>query len=240
MVPYFDNSTEKNVTIQAGESAYLHCVVRQLGSKQVSWVRQTDNNILTIGDYKYTNEMRFSVLPQLNTGDWVLQLKYAQPQDSGVYECQVGTEVKISQEIHLKVEEATTKIIGGKTLRVMIGSSVDIICEVSALSVFVFWKHNGTQITSESDRYSIIKNNRAPTISKLTIKSVRPTDSGEYICKPLNASPTSINLIVIEGERASPMLHGRASGSIMYFNNSYYVTFLLLCVHLLLLFIRPR
>ena len=35
--------------------------------------------------------------------DWILQIKYVQPRDAGVYECQVSTEPRISQDFHLSV-----------------------------------------------------------------------------------------------------------------------------------------
>lgn len=35
--------------------------------------------------------------------DWTLQVKYAQPRDSGIYECQVNTEPKISMAFRLNV-----------------------------------------------------------------------------------------------------------------------------------------
>ncbi|KAK9506645.1 hypothetical protein O3M35_008540 [Rhynocoris fuscipes] len=34
--PYFDNSTRREVTTTVGQSAYLHCRVRNLGDRAVS------------------------------------------------------------------------------------------------------------------------------------------------------------------------------------------------------------
>ncbi|GFQ68958.1 hypothetical protein TNCT_548231 [Trichonephila clavata] len=36
LVPYFDNSTSKNVTTTSGKTAYLPCRVRHLGDRTVS------------------------------------------------------------------------------------------------------------------------------------------------------------------------------------------------------------
>jgi hypothetical protein len=35
--------------------------------------------------------------------DWVLQIKFVQPRDAGIYECQVSTEPRISENFHLYV-----------------------------------------------------------------------------------------------------------------------------------------
>lgn len=89
---------------------------------QVSWIRQREINgivrpvILTTGLFTYTSDQRFSVLqrptmeysslsPALDHSltDWVLQIKFVQPRDAGVYECQVSTEPRISENFHLNV-----------------------------------------------------------------------------------------------------------------------------------------
>lgn len=35
--------------------------------------------------------------------EWLLQIKYVQARDTGVYECQVSTEPKVSAKVHLHV-----------------------------------------------------------------------------------------------------------------------------------------
>lgn len=35
--PYFDDDTDTNVTYQLGKTAHLHCRIRQLGNRVVSW-----------------------------------------------------------------------------------------------------------------------------------------------------------------------------------------------------------
>ena len=48
-----------------------------------------DWHILTNGALTYTSDSRFSVLHKEGTFDWVLQVKYVQERDAGLYECQV-------------------------------------------------------------------------------------------------------------------------------------------------------
>jgi len=89
---------------------------------QVSWMRQRDLHILTTGMFTYTSDQRFSVVQHSHVDgedweetpyhqqdhrsqyeDWILQIKYVQPRDAGVYECQVSTEPRISQDFYLSV-----------------------------------------------------------------------------------------------------------------------------------------
>ena len=79
---------------------------------------------MTTGMFTYTSDQRFSVVPHFHVEedeeeedetsyhhrhrgsryeDWILQIKYVQPRDAGIYECQVSTEPRISQDFYLSV-----------------------------------------------------------------------------------------------------------------------------------------
>ncbi|KAI5744588.1 hypothetical protein M8J76_003594 [Diaphorina citri] len=73
--PIFDNNTVTNMTVQLGGTAYLHCRVRNLGERTISWVRRRDWHILTSGLFTYTNDARFQVLHGEGADDWTLQIK---------------------------------------------------------------------------------------------------------------------------------------------------------------------
>ncbi|XP_069178495.1 uncharacterized protein [Procambarus clarkii] len=89
--PVFDEAAPRNVSSLTGNSAYLHCLVHNLGNKSVSWIRQRDLHILTVGRYTYTTDQRYEVIHSEDSQDWILKISYAQVRDSGSYECQVST-----------------------------------------------------------------------------------------------------------------------------------------------------
>lgn len=72
-------------------------------SFQVSWIRKRDLHILTAGILTYTSDQRFQVIRPDKSDNWTLQIKFPQIRDSGIYECQVNTEPKMSLPFRLNV-----------------------------------------------------------------------------------------------------------------------------------------
>lgn len=70
---------------------------------QVSWIRKRDLHILTVGILTYTNDQRYQSLHSDGSDEWTLRITSPQPRDSGVYECQISTEPKISLAFRLSV-----------------------------------------------------------------------------------------------------------------------------------------
>lgn len=99
----FNNDTNRDVIATVGQTAYLNCRVLNLGDRAVSWIRKRDLHILTIGIMTYTNDQRFQAEHIEGSHDWQLKISYVQEKDSGIYECQVSTEPKISLAFRLAV-----------------------------------------------------------------------------------------------------------------------------------------
>ncbi|ALC45736.1 dpr9 [Drosophila busckii] len=214
--PYFDKAASKNVTALLGKTAYLNCRVKNLGNKtmllQVSWVRHRDIHLLTVGRYTYTSDQRFRAIHQPQTEDWMLQIKYPQHRDSGIYECQVSTTPHMSHNIHLTVVEPSTEIIGAPDLYIESGSTINLTCVIlnsPEPPAYIFWNHNNAIINYDSPRggVSVVTNKGETTTSFLLIKSARPSDSGHYQCNPSNAKPKSVTVHVLNGEFPAAMQH---------------------------------
>ncbi|KAF8764720.1 lachesin-like isoform X2 [Argiope bruennichi] len=217
--PYFDNSTERNATAQLGKTAYLNCKIRQLGDRTVgavSWVRQRDLHILTVGKYTYTSDQRFTSIHLDNSEVWTLEIKYVQKKDAGVYECQVSTEPKMSLSINLNVVVSRAHIPEGPNLYIQSGSTINLTCiitESTSPPVFVFWYHDDRMINYDSSRggIKVTTENGPTTVSRLRIQNARPSDSGNYSCQPSYADPANITVHVLNGEKPAAMQHGRSS-----------------------------
>ncbi|XP_076334493.1 zwei Ig domain protein zig-8-like [Tachypleus tridentatus] len=203
--PSFDPSPSKNITTQIGQTVYLHCMVNNLGDKTVSWIRRRDLHLLSVGTETYINDERFSAAHVEGTNDWPLQIKYPQLTDTGLYECQVSSDPKISFFVKLNVLEPKAEILGTRPLYVKTGTSINLTCVISDSPeppVFVFWYHNDRMINYDRDRgkISLQKGEDDAAISTLYIRDAQPTDSGNYTCGPSNSDATSISVFFLNGE----------------------------------------
>ncbi|KAL6436638.1 hypothetical protein ACFW04_004830 [Cataglyphis niger] len=77
---------------------------------QVSWMRKRDMHILSAGILMYTSDLRFQVIHPDKSENWTLQIKSPQERDSGVYECQVSTEPKMSLNYSLNVIAGSNRL----------------------------------------------------------------------------------------------------------------------------------
>ncbi|XP_059047404.1 neurotrimin-like [Achroia grisella] len=212
--PYFDPSAPNNITTQLGTHAYLPCKVRQLSNKSVSWIRRRDAHILTVDRFTFIADERFQAFLVEATDTWTLQVKYVQARDAGVYECQVGTEPKMSHFVQLNVVVPKIEIVGESDLYVKAGSTVSLKCVITqALEepAYIFWYHNDERVLNYDKSLVEIRMERvAPdtTVGNLIIYSPRREDSGNYSCSPSNLDSASVVLHVLSGEQPAAMQHG--------------------------------
>ncbi|KAJ0175363.1 hypothetical protein K1T71_009504 [Dendrolimus kikuchii] len=215
--PYFDPSAPNNITAQLGTHAYLPCKVRQLSNKSVSWIRRRDAHILTVDRFTFIADERFQAFLVEATDTWTLQVKYVQARDAGVYECQVGTEPKMSHFVQLNVVVPKIEIVGESDLYVKAGSTVSLKCVITqALEepAYIFWYHNEERVLNYDRTLVEIRMERVPpdtTVGNLVIYSPRREDSGNYSCAPSNLDSASVVLHVLSGEQPAAMQHGNAA-----------------------------
>ncbi|RZF41348.1 hypothetical protein LSTR_LSTR000062 [Laodelphax striatellus] len=215
--PSFDNNTVSNVTVQLGGTAFLHCRVRNLGERTISWVRRRDWHILTSGVFTYTNDERFQVLHAEGTDDWTLQIKYLQKRDNGTYECQVSTGTGIMSHfvnLHIVVPEAY--IVGSGEHHIDLGSVISLVCMIDKSPQppqYVFWFHNNRMINYDTARGGIsVETESGPkTQSKLTIRDAHDVDSGNYTCSASNTEPASVFVFVSEGDKMAAISRRKSS-----------------------------
>ncbi|ENN80400.1 hypothetical protein D910_03102 [Dendroctonus ponderosae] len=140
--------------------------------------------------------------------------------DSGIYECQVNTEPKMSLPFRLNVVEAKATILGSADLHVREGSSVTFICKVNQgphdLNT-VFWYKDGNLLqpieNNQFQRITVQNAWKDSLTSQLHINRVNWSDSGKYSCVPTIAQPADTNLYVITGEHPAAMYHGNRNSS---------------------------
>ncbi|XP_066909333.1 zwei Ig domain protein zig-8 [Halyomorpha halys] len=199
----FDTSMTTNVTAQLGGTAFLHCRVRNLKNRAISWVRKRDWHILTSAMFTYTNDERFQVLHNEGSEEWILQIKYVQNRDSGAYECQVassrGTQ---SQLYNLEVVVPTADIIGTGEIHIGHGSDLTLVCVIEnspSPPQFVMWYHNDNMINYEEEETQMrvmTESGGEKTHSRLVISRASSKHSGNYSCRASNTRPDSVYVFV--------------------------------------------
>ncbi|XP_055849470.1 zwei Ig domain protein zig-8 [Episyrphus balteatus] len=214
----------RNITARAGQTAAINCRVEQLGDKSISWIRKRDLHILTAGILTYTSDERFKVIRTEDSKDWSLQVKYAQPRDSGIYECQVNTEPKISMAFRLNVivtpADSQAFISGPPDLYVKVGSAITLTCHVKQPSsqdigpihwyrgpyiITPFAVHPNDAAIDLSRRISMESQLGDILKSRLRIANAQTADSGNYTCLPTTAEGASVMVHVINDENPAAM-----------------------------------
>lgn len=174
--PNFDTELPQDVTGIVDHTAYLTCRVFDRTNSTVSWIRHSDLHILTVGRYTYTADNRYQSIYNPTTDEWILQIKYLQPRDSGMYECQVSTQPVRSFFVRLNIldeppskldpfyslekeaKETRAEIMGGTEVHVELGSTLNLTCVVRNTREkphYLLWYHSNQTIDYTSPRGGI-------------------------------------------------------------------------------------
>jgi len=205
-MPVFGNMS-MNVTVQREGTAFLHCPVKNPGDRPVSyplisWVRIRDWHILTNGLVRFTTDDRFNVLYKEGSFNWILQIKYSQERDAGIYECQVSTSLgPISRRVQLNVIYPEAYIHGGEEYHVDAGSPISLTCVIESTPSqpqYVFWYHNDRMVNYDTARGVKVTTTglEGRTESRLHIATAGEVDRGNYTCSPSNSAPATVQLFV--------------------------------------------
>lgn len=214
--PYFLNTSRSLVYTTLGRTVILVCRVRNLGNRAVSWIRQSDLHILTVGETSYTNSLKFFPTHPPGSDEWNLRITNPGLADSGTYECQINTEPKKSRLYHLDVVISKAKIHGDRDVFVQEGSDVNLTC--TALSTpeppdRVVWRHNNLDLHLSTRGGIAIVTEKRRRASNLMISRAVSSDTGNYSCTPSNAEADTVGVHVLEGTGGLPRANVMANGS---------------------------
>ncbi|XP_076167762.1 lachesin isoform X1 [Ptiloglossa arizonensis] len=208
-----ENSTV--VSAQSGSTALLPCVVHNLGDGMVSWMkRKNGQELLTVGLATYANDDRFQAIHFHHSEDWTLQIKYVQPRDAGLYQCQVSTHPPTSIFLFLEVVEARAEIAGPSEKFVRPGSTLQLHCLVKKSTEtpsYLFWYHNFRMINYDVDQGVNVSTDLTGRESWLEVPRASDRHSGNYTCEASNAQPGRVLVHVFKGDIPAAMQHSIAS-----------------------------
>ncbi|XP_026823589.1 uncharacterized protein LOC105275393 [Ooceraea biroi] len=214
--PYFeDGGQEINVTARIGSTVLLDCKIGMLGDKKVTWLQHNKESfrLLTVGRTLYSNDQRIS-LNFRYPSNWRLQILYANPRDSGLYQCQVATHPPMVKKVNVIVTAPALTIsddsgrIVSKERHLKAGSILRLRCEardvLESLNESVVWTRGDETLTedvSENRTTEISAGKEVLVIvSTLIVERASPRHAGNYSCMVPGKAKTIVAVHVLNGE----------------------------------------
>ncbi|XP_060072117.1 zwei Ig domain protein zig-8-like [Ylistrum balloti] len=237
-------ATKKNYTVKRGNLAILHCTVQNLGTKTVVWRRSSEENPLTVGEYTYVSDARFSTQHKVRLDQWNLHIRNVSLEDAGTYECQVSTKDRsIRRQFNLDVQDwaryhAAIKITGKK----FVEKGEPIVLNCNATDYYaphdIDWFKDGDKLDSDEIKgIEITKSlylSRKTITSVLKIKKANMKDAGDYLCRTSERYITTIHVQVLNADTNTYVKRGTQSEFSRDANRGH-ISAPAMCVHLLLL-----
>ncbi|RZF44119.1 hypothetical protein LSTR_LSTR014190, partial [Laodelphax striatellus] len=192
-----------NVTVTVGRDALLACVVDNLRSYKVAWVRVDTQTILSIHHNVITQSPRVS-LSFNDHRSWYLHIKNVQEVDRGWYMCQVNTDPMRSRQGYLQVV-VPPRILEEETsgdLVVREATNVSLHCRaVGYPEPYVMWRReDGEDINYNGEIVNVVDG------ELLQISRVSRLHMGIYLCIASNGVPPSISKRLMLRVQFPPML----------------------------------
>ncbi|KPI99656.1 Kin of IRRE-like protein 1 [Papilio xuthus] len=212
--PHFYNTSIRDYKAAVGQPAYLHCFVKNLGDREVSWIRKRDLHNLAVGVHAYSRDPRFAAIHTEGSDDWVLRVANVQLKDTGAYECQVSTEPKMGITFWLTVEVSKAEITTGTEVLVRAGSDINLTCRVANVAEppsFIYWYRDTNMINYALRGGVSVETDQHLRTSRLLVARATTKDSGNYTCVPSNSDTASVMVHVVNSERPQAMQSGVSS-----------------------------
>jgi len=220
LAPYIEASTPTNVTVIKGKTAMLACVVRNLGTAKVSWMRLSDITVMSMNEKLHVKDSRLRVSHVPESDRWVLRIDDVAVEDESSYECQVTTAIKTSSIVHLNVLDPQTEILGSAEVFLSKGSTLNLTCVITKGPItqpFIIWTHNSKMlkyITSKelsegsswaSSSVSSASSMHGQIVTQIVVAETDVSHSGTYQCEPGAAPTAKVKVHVIDGKFPAAM-----------------------------------
>ncbi|XP_026466369.1 opioid-binding protein/cell adhesion molecule homolog isoform X2 [Ctenocephalides felis] len=194
-----------NVTVPVGREAILTCVVQDLSSFKVAWLRVDTQTILTIHSHVITKNHRIGVLHSERTS-WLLRVRDVRESDRGWYMCQINTDPMKSQVGYLDVV-VPPDILDYPTSADMVvreGSNVTLRCAATGSPPpTIVWRREGGETIPLISQTEALMSVEGPVFS---ITRVNRLHMGPYLCIATNGVPPSVSKRVMLIVHFAPMI----------------------------------
>ncbi|CAH0672728.1 unnamed protein product [Chilo suppressalis] len=196
-IPRFEDSLN-NLTVSLGREAVFTCVVNDLGSYRVAWLRVDTQTILTIASHVITKNHRIAV----NHSDrrvWFLHIHDVRQSDRGWYMCQLNTDPMKSQTAYLDVV-VPPDILDYPTSSDQVareGANVTLRCAAHGVPTpNVVWRKEAGDLlptSNFSDTHNHHFLDTSVSGAVLHLVKVSRLHMGAYLCIASNGVPPSVS-----------------------------------------------
>ncbi|KAM7354430.1 dpr-interacting protein theta isoform 2-T4 [Cochliomyia hominivorax] len=194
----------QNVTVPVGREAVLQCVVDNLQTYKIAWLRVDTQTILTIQNHVITKNHRMSIT-HAEKRAWILRIRDVKESDKGWYMCQINTDPMKSQVGYLDVV-VPPDILDYPTSTDMVvreGSNVTLKCAATGSPTpTITWRREGGEPIPIPNGTEAISYNG----SFLTIAKVNRLNMGAYLCIASNGIPPTVSKRVMLIIHFPPMI----------------------------------
>ncbi|KAK3098412.1 hypothetical protein FSP39_019237, partial [Pinctada imbricata] len=171
----------------------------------VYWMRMSKPNPITVGEYVYSPDDRFSIqrIPELF--EWNLKIKDVKKEDEDVYFCAVSAgekREKYRQMVLLRVKAIS---ISGTDF-VTKGNPIKLQCNATGVEYvpeILDWFKDGNIVSRHYSGHVKITDfnlvEKKTLISKLYIRKSTMEDAGNYMCRSTNLDIGKIMVHVLDG-----------------------------------------
>ncbi|XP_068087149.1 neurotrimin-like [Anabrus simplex] len=193
-----------NVTVPVGREATLACVVDDLATYKVAWLRVDTQTILTIATHVITKNHRIGVT-QSDRRTWYLHIKEVRENDRGWYMCQINTDPMKSQLGFLEVV-VPPDILDYPTSTDMVvreGTNVTLRCAATGSpQPNITWRREGGEPIPLANGLEVLSV-EGPVF---TITRVNRLHMGAYLCIASNGVPPTVSKRIMLIVHFPPMI----------------------------------
>ncbi|XP_055387238.1 lachesin isoform X2 [Condylostylus longicornis] len=195
----------QNVTVPVGREAVLQCVVENLQTYKIAWLRVDTQTVLTIQHHVITKNHRMSIT-HAEKRAWILRIRDVKESDKGWYMCQINTDPMKSQVGYLNVV-VPPDILDDSTSTDMVvreGGNVTLHCAATGSPPpTITWRREGGEpISLHGESKDVISYDG----STLNISRVSRLNMGAYLCIASNGIPPSVSKRVMLKVHFPPMI----------------------------------
>ncbi|XP_023708684.2 opioid-binding protein/cell adhesion molecule homolog isoform X2 [Cryptotermes secundus] len=193
-----------NVTVPVGREATLTCVVDDLATYKVAWLRVDTQTILTIASHVITKNHRIGVTHS-DHRTWYLHIRDMKESDRGWYMCQINTDPMKSQVGYLEVV-VPPDILDYPTSTDMVvreGTNVTLRCAATGSpQPSIIWRREGGEAIPLGNGQEVASV-EGPVFN---ITRVNRLHMGAYLCIASNGVPPTVSKRIMLIVHFPPMI----------------------------------